>query len=126
MFEIFMLDFEPSVSCGCWIKSSGCSFLTGTFEHYCPISFGKKIDPTGRYIRKYLPQLANFPSEYIYSPWMAPPSLQKELNCIIGVDYPVPIIDHLTAGTICIERIKQTITQLTHFVSVDQASPPLS
>ena len=34
--------------------------------------FGKKTDPGGSYIRKYLPQLAKYPDKYIYEPWTAP------------------------------------------------------
>lgn len=41
------------------------SFLlrTGPVEHYCPITFGQKIDPQGQYVRAYVPELQNFPSE---------------------------------------------------------------
>ena len=107
-----MLDYEPSVSCGCWMKSSACSFITGSLEHYCPITFGQKLDPEGHYIRRYLPQLQSFPKEYIFSPWMAPRDLQEQCNCIIGIDYPFPIVDHVTAGTICVERLKQSFKSI--------------
>jgi hypothetical protein len=31
---------------------------------------------------------------YIYEPWKAPSSLQRELGCVVGQDYPAPIVDH--------------------------------
>ena len=34
------------------------------------------------------------PAEYIYEPWKAPEDVQKKAKCLIGVDYPKPIIDH--------------------------------
>ncbi len=65
VFEHLLLDFEPAVSCGCWMKSSCSAFLTGPVEHFCPITFGMKIDPHGSYIRKYIPELRNYPGTSI-------------------------------------------------------------
>ena len=53
-----------------------------------------EVDPQGVYIRKYLPQLSRMPVEFIYEPWKAPESVQKEAGCVIGVDYPAPIVNH--------------------------------
>ena len=53
-----------------------------------------RTDPDGDYIRKYLPQLSKMPVEFIYEPWRAPIWVQKEARCIIGVDYPTPIVNH--------------------------------
>ena len=33
-------------------------------------------------------------TEYVYEPWKAPLEVQKEAGCVIGVDYPAPIVDH--------------------------------
>ena len=41
-----------------------------------------------------MPQLAKMPTEYVYEPWKAPLEVQKEAGCVIGVDYPAPIVDH--------------------------------
>jgi len=60
-------------------KSSMFSFLL-LFQYYrvySPIVFGKKTDPHGLYIRKYLPKLKKFPDNYIFEPWTAPLSVQK-------------------------------------------------
>ncbi|KAI3982062.1 hypothetical protein MKX01_018968 [Papaver californicum] len=57
---------------------------------YSPISFGKKYDPKGNYIRHFLPVLKDIPAEYIYAPWTAPLAVQTKPNCIIGRDYPRP------------------------------------
>ena len=52
------------------------------------------MDPEGDYIRKYLPQLSGIPTEFIFKPWLAPESVQREAGCVIGVDYPAPIVNH--------------------------------
>merc|ERR1712227_739711 len=53
-----------------------------------------KTDKDGEYIKKYIPLLKKFPSNYIYEPWKAPLAVQKAAGCIIGTDYPRPIVDH--------------------------------
>ena len=41
-----------------------------------------------------MPELRNFSNEYIYEPWKAPLDAQEKAGCIIGLDYPVPIVNH--------------------------------
>ena len=45
------------------------------------------------------------PSKFIYEPWLAPMDVQKKAGCIIGQDYPRPIVDHATASKACVARI---------------------
>ena len=45
------------------------------------------------FIRYWVPELASFPSKYIFEPELAPLEIQKKSNCIIGEDYPKPIVD---------------------------------
>jgi len=45
------------------------------------------------------------PSKYIYEPWLAPIEVQRKAGCIIGQDYPSPIVDHASASKACIARI---------------------
>ncbi|MBC7882865.1 MAG: deoxyribodipyrimidine photo-lyase, partial [Anaerolineae bacterium] len=71
-----------------------------------PISFAKKYDPEGNYIRHYLPQFSRFPKQYIYEPWKASLAIQREAQCVIGKDYPLPIVDHEHAKNHNLERMK--------------------
>lgn len=73
---------------------------------YSPIAFGKKTDKNGDYIRKYVPKLAKYPAQYIYEPWEAPKSVQKAAGCIIGEDYPYPIVQHGEIHKKNIQRMK--------------------
>lgn len=54
---------------------------------------------------RFLPVLKDMPSKYIYEPWTAPLDVQRRANCIIGQDYPRPIVDHATASKECVARI---------------------
>lgn len=65
--------------------------------------------------RRYLPRLKGFPSRYIYEPWNAPESIQKAAKCIIGVDYPRPIVNHAETSRLNIERMKQIYQQLSRY-----------
>lgn len=63
--------------------------------------------------RRFLPILRAFPAKYIYDPWNAPEDVQKAAKCIIGVDYPKPMVNHAEASCINIERMKQIYQQLS-------------
>ena len=114
VFAHDLLDYESGICSGSWMKSSCSAFIGETIEHYHPVGFGQKVDPEGTYVRRYLPQLKDIPSEYIYCPWATPLSIQHKAGCIIGRDYPFPIVDHLTASTICSERLKITMNKFCH------------
>jgi cryptochrome len=107
VFEEFLLDADWSLNAANWQWLSASAFFHQYFRVYSPIAFGKKTDKNGDYIRKYVPVLKNFPSQYIYEPWTAPLSVQKAAKCIIGQDYPRPIVDHNTISKTNINRMKQ-------------------
>ena len=75
-----------------WLSCS--CFFYQYFRCYSPVAFPQKYDKEGAYVRKWLPKLKDFPAKYIYEPWKAPIADQKKAGCIIGVDYPKPIVDH--------------------------------
>jgi cryptochrome len=107
VFEEWLLDADWSLNAANWQWLSASAFFHQYFRVYSPIAFGKKTDKNGDYIRKYLPVLKNMPAQYIYEPWMAPPSVQKIAKCIIGQDYPMCIVDHNIIHKKNIERMKK-------------------
>jgi len=94
VFEELLLDADWSLNAGNWMWLSASAFFHQYFRVYSPIAFGKKTDSSGAYIRKYLPKLAKFPDKFIYEPWTAPLAIQKAAGCVIGTDYPRPMVDH--------------------------------
>ena len=58
---------------------------------------GKEHDPCGNYVRHWLLELERVPDRYIQYPWMMPVPLKKEVGCVVGRDYPRPIVDHRQA-----------------------------
>jgi len=94
VFEELLLDADWSLNAANWQWLSASAFFHQYYRVYSPVAFGKKTDKLGDYIRKYVPKLAKFPTQYIYEPWKAPIAVQKGCGCIIGQDYPKPIVDH--------------------------------
>ncbi|CAH0754015.1 unnamed protein product [Bemisia tabaci] len=94
VFEELLLDADWALNAGNWMWLSASAFFHQFFRVYSPVAFGKKTDKFGDYIKKYVPELGKYPSEYIYEPWNAPKSLQERAGCVIGVDYPKRIVIH--------------------------------
>lgn len=94
VFEELLLDADWALNAGNWMWLSASAFFHQFFRVYSPVAFGKKTDKNGIYIKKYVPELKKFPTEYIYEPWTAPMSFQKSVGCIIGKDYPTRIVVH--------------------------------
>ncbi|XP_017540798.1 cryptochrome circadian regulator 4 [Pygocentrus nattereri] len=98
VFEEYLLDADYSVNAGNWLWLSASAFFHQYNRIFCPVRFGRRTDPEGRYIRKYVPVLKNFPSRFIYEPWSAPEEVQLQAGCIIGEDYPFPMVCHAEAS----------------------------
>uniref|UniRef100_A0A667ZWP0 Cryptochrome circadian regulator 3b n=1 Tax=Myripristis murdjan TaxID=586833 RepID=A0A667ZWP0_9TELE len=115
VFEELLLDADWSVNAGSWMCHSCSSFFQQFFHCYCPVGAGRRIDPNGDYIRRYLPVLRDFPAKYIYDPWNAPEEVQHSAHCIIGQDYPKPMVNHAEASRLNIERMRQIYQQLSRY-----------
>jgi deoxyribodipyrimidine photo-lyase len=97
-FMQHLVDGDPAANNGGWQWSAG----TGTdaapyFRIFNPVLQGRKHDPEGAFVRTWLPELELLPSRHIHSPWEMSLELQRDANCLIGQDYPAPIIDHAWA-----------------------------
>ena len=57
--------------------------------------------------RRYVPELKHMPLKYLFTPWKAPPAMQKKAQCVVGVDYPKPMVDHVKASRYCKDRMNE-------------------
>ena len=67
------------------------------FRVFNPTSQGKKFDPEGVYVRRYVPELATLANKFIHEPWLAPPAEQglfDDSGSPTSASYPSPIVDH--------------------------------
>jgi deoxyribodipyrimidine photo-lyase len=91
-----LLDFDLAANNGGWqwAASSGCD-AQPYFRIFNPINQSEKFDATGKFIRRYVPEIASLPDKAIHAPWLARPAdLATADDVVIGRDYPQPIVQH--------------------------------
>ena len=91
-------DFDLAANNGGWqwAASSGCD-AQPWFRIFNPVTQSEKFDPDGKFIRRYVPELARVANKYIHAPWRMSHREQEALGVVIGRDYPAPIVDHAAA-----------------------------
>ena len=79
-----------------WIAGSGAD-AAPYFRIFNPITQASKFDPNGDFVRKYVPEIANLPDAYLFSPWEAPANTLSAAGVHLGGNYPRPIVDLKTS-----------------------------
>ncbi len=97
-FAEYLMDFDLAANNGGWqwSSSSGCDSQP-YFRIFNPYSQSEKFDKDGEFIKKYCPELKGFKKKLIHQPDKADLSEQMEAGCVLGKDYPFPIIDYKEA-----------------------------
>ncbi|MBV8618101.1 MAG: FAD-binding domain-containing protein, partial [Curvibacter sp.] len=104
-FALHLNDFDLAANNGGWqwASSSGCD-AQPYFRIFNPVSQSRKFDPDGRFIRRYLPRLAALPAQALHAPWEARPLELQEAGLRLGIDYPMPIVQHDEARQRTLQR----------------------
>jgi deoxyribodipyrimidine photo-lyase len=104
-FALHLNDFDLAANNGGWqwAASTGCD-AQPYFRIFNPVSQSQKFDPEGRFIRRYLPQLSALPDKLIHAPWLARPVDLAAASITLGVDYPMPIVQHELARERTLQR----------------------
>ena len=76
-----------------WVAGSGAD-AAPYFRIFNPILQGRKFDPNGDYVRRYVPEIAKLPNEHLHAPWEAPKAVLEEAGVTLGETYPAPMVDH--------------------------------
>ncbi len=93
-----LLDYDLSQNLGGWQWAAS----IGTdaqpwFRVFNPVLQSGRYDADGEFIRRYVPELKRYPPEAIHAPWQADAETQRRCRCVVGRDYPAPVVDHATA-----------------------------
>jgi deoxyribodipyrimidine photo-lyase len=101
------MDFNEANNVAQWQWVAGCGADAAPyFRIFNPILQGEKFDKDGLYTKKWVPELKNMPSEFLYKPWELEIKYQEEINIIIGKNYPSPIVDHAKARNAALEAFQ--------------------
>lgn len=99
-------DYEPGIHYSQLQMQSGVTGIN-TLRIYNPIKQSQDQDPNGTFIRKWVPELKNVSDAWIHEPWKMDDKLQEHFKCIIGKDYPAPIVDHKQAVADARDKISE-------------------
>jgi deoxyribodipyrimidine photo-lyase len=107
-FMRLLLDGDEASNNGNWqwIASVGVDPQPAFRRIFNPARQQERFDADGAYVRRYVPELADVPAEYLAEPWTMPADVQERVGCRIGTDYPEPMVDHAEARRQALERYR--------------------
>jgi len=91
-FYRHLVDADPAINYTQW--QTQCN-LTGVHpvRVYNPRKQVRENDPDGEFVREYVPELRDFPTEHLARPEKAPLAVQDDCGVRIGEDYPRPVVE---------------------------------
>ena len=115
-------DFDFSANNGGWqwAASTGCD-AQPYFRIFNPTTQSEKFDPQGRFIRKYLPQLARLPDKYVHAPWTASEDVLLAAGVKLGENYPQPIVQQRLGPLAVVADADTAVVRRTHHAAAAQA-----
>jgi deoxyribodipyrimidine photo-lyase len=78
-----------------------------------PFVQAKKFDPDGAYVRRWIPELRRVRGAAVHQPWTLSPIEQRAAGCVIGRDYPAPLVEHHMAREHALAAYRQTRMEAT-------------
>jgi len=93
-----LLDADLANNTLGWQWVAGCGADAAPFFRvFNPVGQGKRYDPKGHYVRRWVPELAALPAKWIHCPWQAPGGVLSDAGVTLGKTYPQPMVDHAVA-----------------------------
>ena len=89
-----------------WIASVGADPAPYFRRLLNPVAQQRRHDPGGDYVRRWVPELGSVPDEHLAEPWRMSEGEQSAARCIVGRDYPAPIVDHAAERERAIRRYR--------------------
>ena len=91
-----------------WQWTAGCGADAAPFFRiFNPMSQGQKLDPNGKYVRRWVPELESLSAKDIHEPWNATDAVLRRAGVELGKDYPYPIVDHAEARQAALDAYGQ-------------------
>jgi len=90
-----------------WVTSVGTDPAPYFQRMFNPMTQQERFDPDGIYVRRWVPELAEVPDGHLVRPWLMTEEEQEESGCVIGRDYPGPVVDHAEERRFAVERYRE-------------------
>ena len=85
-------DLANNVAGWQWVAGCGAD-AAPYFRIFNPVLQGQKFDADGRYVRRWIPELARLPDRYLHAPWLAPDEALSKAGIRLGETYPMPLVE---------------------------------
>lgn len=106
-FHQRLVDADPAQNAMNWQWCAGTGIdASPWFRIFNPVGQSEKFDPSGAYIRTWVPELRHLPDKLIHTPWKADAALCRQIGLHLGTTYPHPIVDLKAARAIALESYK--------------------
>ena len=89
-----------------WVTSVGTDPAPYFQRMFNPMTQHERFDPESVYVKRWVPELAGVQGKKIFRPWMMNEAEQEESGCVIGRDYPAPVVDHAEERRFAVERYR--------------------
>jgi deoxyribodipyrimidine photo-lyase len=92
-FESLLIDYDVCSNWGNWNYTAGIGNDARGFRFFNIIKQSQDYDREGKYVKHWLPELAQIPAAKVHEPWKLLPVEQERFGVNIGVNYPQPVVD---------------------------------
>ncbi|MBT8197649.1 MAG: DNA photolyase family protein [Acidimicrobiia bacterium] len=107
-FRRWLVDGDVAQNVGNWQWVAGTGVDAAPyFRVFNPVTQSKKFDPSGEYIRRWVPELAELGNAHIHAPWESGPLELAAAGITLDDTYPLPIVDHAEARERCLETYQR-------------------
>ncbi|MBV8424779.1 MAG: deoxyribodipyrimidine photo-lyase [Candidatus Eremiobacteraeota bacterium] len=110
-WDRWLTEDEPALATGNWQWIAGVGADMAAYPRiYNPRTQARRCDPSGRYIRRWLPELASRSDRTLFEPDAEARQAQLSLSLFGDAAYPAPVVDHDRAAHAFLERYKREIS----------------
>jgi len=93
-----LIDSDMASNAASWQWVAGCGADAAPFFRvFNPVLQGKKFDPDGAYVRRFVPELSGLQGPALHAPWLLSHEALAQAGVTLGKTYPTPIVDHAAA-----------------------------